>query len=108
MLSGGMGMPTEPFVVWGRPHSAAANWQPLTISQKQLLFLGLFELVTWSQGSIVERERRRAGSLGRHHLRFRGRTAFLEHLRGRLWSRPETRPSSFPRTSSTVSWSRRE
>ena len=27
--------------VWARPHSAGSNWQPLTISQKQLLFLGL-------------------------------------------------------------------
>ncbi len=51
MLSDGMGMPTEPFVVWSRPHSAAGNWQPLAISQKQLLFFGLFTLVTWSQGS---------------------------------------------------------
>jgi hypothetical protein len=52
ILSAGIGMPTEPFVVWVHPHSAEANWQPLAISQKQLLFLGLFELVTWSQGSV--------------------------------------------------------
>jgi hypothetical protein len=52
MLGSDLGMPTEPFGVWARPHMAAPTWQPLTISQRQLLYLGLFQLVTWSQGSV--------------------------------------------------------
>jgi hypothetical protein len=43
-------MPTEPFTVWARQHTAGSTWQPLT--KQQLLFLGLAELVTWSQGSV--------------------------------------------------------
>ena len=33
-------MPTEPFMVWARPHAEAPGWQTLTISQKRLLFFG--------------------------------------------------------------------
>lgn len=52
MLDAGLGLPTEPFVVWARPHTPQLA-QPLTISQRQLLFLANYELVTWAEGSMA-------------------------------------------------------
>jgi hypothetical protein len=52
MLSADMGVPTEPFGVWARPHTAQALAQPLTVTQRQLLFAGGLDLITWADGSM--------------------------------------------------------
>ena len=52
MLSASMGLPTEPFGIWARPHAAAPPWQPLTISSRQLLFAGLLTMITWTDGAM--------------------------------------------------------
>jgi len=105
MLSADLGMPTEPFTVWARQHTAGSTWQPLTISQQPLLFLGLAELVTWSQGSVSSvsvdvQAPREAGS-----SRSRADRSSRTYARSPR-SRPGTQRSSLRRTSSTVSWSR--
>jgi hypothetical protein len=51
MLNAAMGLPTEPFGVWARPHSAPIA-QPLNYSERQLLFFGFVSLITWTQGSM--------------------------------------------------------
>ncbi|MEO6910252.1 MAG: hypothetical protein ABI158_04945, partial [Edaphobacter sp.] len=51
MLRGTMGLPTEPFVVWQRPHGMSAE-KPLDIQQKSLLFSNGLTMVTWTNGSM--------------------------------------------------------
>lgn len=52
MLNDIMGVPSEPFGVWSRPHATAPPWAPLLISQRQLEFLGLLTMVTWTVGAM--------------------------------------------------------
>jgi hypothetical protein len=52
MLKADRGLPTEPFLVWARPHSASAGYAPLTIGQQVLIFLGDVTLITWTQGQM--------------------------------------------------------
>lgn len=52
MLSADLGLPTEPFIVWSRPHSAQAGFQTLSIIQKQLEFDGGVTLLAWTQGPM--------------------------------------------------------
>ncbi len=52
MLKADRGLPTEPFIVWARAHSASAGFQPLTLTQQSLLFSGGVTLVTWTQGQM--------------------------------------------------------
>jgi hypothetical protein len=52
MLQPGMGMSTEPFAVWTRPHSTSVP-QPLSITQRQLFFLGFLDMITWTEGSMT-------------------------------------------------------
>jgi hypothetical protein len=52
MLKDVMGIPTEPFGVWSRPHATQPPWTPLQISQRQLEFFGLLTMVTWAGGSM--------------------------------------------------------
>jgi hypothetical protein len=56
MLDAAMGLPSGPFQVWARPHSAQAPSEPLTFRTMQFEFAGLLEFVTWNEGrmSIVE------------------------------------------------------
>src|SRR5207253_1072728 len=42
MLNDQMGIPTEPFEVWSRPHTTQPPWNALSITQRQLEFLGFF------------------------------------------------------------------
>lgn len=51
-LHGEMGMPTEPFRVFYRPHEVRGVEQPLNFTQTPLLFLWRETLVTWSNGSM--------------------------------------------------------
>jgi hypothetical protein len=52
MLTADRGLPTEPFIVWARPHSANAGFKALTLSQEQLLFSGNMTLLTWTEGQM--------------------------------------------------------
>jgi len=53
MLRGDLGMPTEPFQVWARPHSPAGLEQPLTLKHTTLMFFFGYSLVTWpTNGSM--------------------------------------------------------
>ena len=52
ILNAKWGLPTEPFIVWTRPHSASAGFLPLTITSQQLLFAGGVTLVTWLDGQM--------------------------------------------------------
>jgi len=52
MLKDTLGVPSEPFGVWSRPHATAPPWTPLLISQRQLEFLGLLTMVTWTAGAM--------------------------------------------------------
>lgn len=52
MLRGTMGLPTEPFQVWARPHSLSGIEQPLNIQQTTFLFAGDSTVVSWSNGSM--------------------------------------------------------
>ncbi len=47
-----VGLPTEPFLVWARPHSASAGFKPLAFTQQQLLFAGDVTLISWPEGSM--------------------------------------------------------
>jgi hypothetical protein len=47
-----VGLPTEPFLVWARPHSASAGFKPLAFTQQQLLFAGDVTLIAWPEGSM--------------------------------------------------------
>jgi hypothetical protein len=105
MLSADLGMPTEPFTVWARQHTAGSTWQPLTISQQQLLFLGLAELVTWSQGSVSSVSVDVRAPSGGCIFASRADRSSRTYARSPR-SRPGTQRSSLRRTSSTVSWSR--
>jgi hypothetical protein len=51
MLSPVLGLPTEPFKVWSRPHSSALQ-QALALSQMPLAYLFGFTVVTWLGGSM--------------------------------------------------------
>jgi hypothetical protein len=52
MLDASLGLPTEPFMVWTRPHLANVPLQPLTITQQQLFFEFNNTLITWTQGRM--------------------------------------------------------
>lgn len=52
MLRGDLGMPTEPFQVWARPHVNQAIETKLAFSQMQLFFLGGYTAITWPNGSM--------------------------------------------------------
>ena len=51
MLSGDLGLPTEPFQVWVRAHNAQIE-QPLSIQQRQLMLFFNYSLITWSNSSM--------------------------------------------------------
>jgi hypothetical protein len=53
MLKADRGLPTEPFVVWTRPHSNIPGYQALTLAQRQLLFSGGVTLLTWTEGTVT-------------------------------------------------------
>jgi hypothetical protein len=52
MLNAALGMPTEPFKVWARPHSAPPPWETLQATERQLGFAAGFAMVTWSGGAM--------------------------------------------------------
>jgi hypothetical protein len=54
MLHRDLGMPTEPFQVWARRYSPQGVQVNLAITQRQLLFLSDYTLVTWTGGSMSE------------------------------------------------------
>jgi len=53
MLRGDLGMPTEPFQVWARPHSPQGVEQPLTLTRTSLLFFFGYSLITWPNGTMT-------------------------------------------------------
>lgn len=52
MLRGDLGLPTEPFQVWVRPHSVQME-QPLNFRQQSLLVFFNYNLVSWTNGSMT-------------------------------------------------------
>lgn len=52
MLKAENGLPTEPFLVWARQHSASAGFKPLVFVQRQLIFAGNMTLISWPEGSM--------------------------------------------------------
>ena len=52
MLNATMGMPTEPFGIWARPHTAKPPWEPLLITERQLAFAGSSVMITWTNGAM--------------------------------------------------------
>ena len=52
MLAAGLGLPTEPFCVWARPHGSPVTARTLAISQMILLFAGGQMLVSWKEGRM--------------------------------------------------------
>ena len=53
MLKATMGMPTEPFGIWVRPH-AKEPAKALQITQRQLEFAGLVTMITWADGAMAQ------------------------------------------------------
>jgi hypothetical protein len=52
ILKAEVGLPTEPFLVWARPHSATAGFNALAFTQQQLMFAGDVTLISWPEGSM--------------------------------------------------------
>ncbi len=52
MLRGTLGLPTEPFQVWSRPHLAQSIQQNLNLKSTNMIFAGNTLVVSWTNGSM--------------------------------------------------------
>jgi hypothetical protein len=53
MTHASLGLPTEPFQVWARPHDKTGIDHPLNIKQQTFMFAGNVVAVTWSDGTMT-------------------------------------------------------